>query len=88
MGGGAQGEEGGVDDRFLTELLHSLPTRRLRLALVERLVAAKREVALIARLVPAARREEPPEEWLARQARLDERDELIRTYRCRSRGRQ
>ena len=88
MGSGAQDEEGGVDDPFLAELLHSLPTRRLRLALIERLVAAKREAALIARLVPAARREEPPEKWLARQARLDGCDELIRTYRCSSRGRQ
>jgi len=50
-----------------------LPSRRLRLALVKRLVAA-------------SRRNEPPgpvPKWTARQARLDER-ELIRTYRLAS----
>jgi hypothetical protein len=48
MGSGALDDEGGVDELLRAELLHSLPTRRLRLALTERLVAAKREVALIA----------------------------------------
>jgi len=50
-----------------------LPSRRLRLALIKRLVAA-------------SRRNEPPgpvPKWTARQARLDER-ELIRTYRLAS----
>jgi hypothetical protein len=60
-------DEAAADEPLRAELLHSLPTRWLRLAPIERLVSA-------------GRREEPPglvPKWLVRQARLDE---LIRTH--------
>ena len=57
----------------LAELLRPSPSRRLRLALIKRLVAASQ------RSGPPG----PVPKWTARQARLDER-ELIRTYQLAS----